>query len=141
MRELIGLVVFLEDPDTIDPAKGDKETSGSASNREPGLGTTLWKRGRVRGWWPWGVYRIFKSVETIQSRVSYQSRVGTMISETKLEKAQLRTELRLGIGHGSTQNAEKIDRYLRYLIQGLKYKRLSALDILESQNRAYTLDD
>ena len=57
------LIVFLEDPDTIDPAKGYEETSRRASNGEPCLGTTFWKRLGVHPgiwWWLSGFFRVFK---------------------------------------------------------------------------------
>ena len=50
----MGLIVFLEDADTIDPAKGYEEASRRACNGKPCFGATVWKRFGIHpGIWRW----------------------------------------------------------------------------------------
>ena len=57
------LIVLLEDPDTIDPAKGYEEASRGASNGEPCFCTTFWERLGIHPgiwWWLFGLLCIFQ---------------------------------------------------------------------------------
>ena len=115
------LIVLLEDPDTIDPAKGYEETGRSASDREPCFCTPFRKRFGIRQGirrWLAGLFCIFKLgvrkflrlLVTVFLQAFYRD-LGIMTSVSKL---------RVGFGHDCKGKAAcSIRRILKKMLENV----------------------